>query len=74
MSEETTVLTRSERANIPREFPEHLARMRDCLQSVGRTTSGDDITLAWARYSDDVCASWLEPSNDADALRVILLR
>jgi hypothetical protein len=71
--EEKSMLTRSERAKIAKEFPEHLVRMRNCLENVGRPASDSDVTLAWARYSDSLCASWLEPPSSDTALTEILL-
>jgi hypothetical protein len=71
--EEKCMLTSSERAKIAEQFPEHVARMRSCLQSVGRAASDSDLTLAWASYSDSLCASWLEPPESDTALTEILL-
>ncbi|WP_202586999.1 hypothetical protein [Burkholderia sp. KCJ3K979] len=68
------MLSRGDRAQVVKEFPEHLARMRKCLADTGRIVSDSDIALAWARYSDSLCASWLEPPHDDIALTETLLR
>lgn len=67
------MLSDSERVEVAQEFPEHLARMRACLQQAGCYASDNDITLAWARYSDSLCAGWLSlPDNDTDLMQVLL--
>jgi hypothetical protein len=71
--EEKFMLTRSERAKIAEEFPEHAMRMRSCLLNVGRAASDSDLILAWARYSDSLCASWLMPPESDTVLTEILL-
>ncbi|MEX3639967.1 hypothetical protein [Paraburkholderia sp. BR14320] len=67
------MLTRSERAKIAQEFPEDIERMQKCLRNAGRSVTGSDVTLAWALYSDSLCASWLSLPGDDDSLTKILL-
>lgn len=63
----------SELAKIATEFPDDLARMRDSVRRVGSVPPDEVLVLAWARYSDSLCASWLTlPENDI-ALTEILL-
>ncbi|WP_175892903.1 hypothetical protein [Burkholderia cepacia] len=67
------MLSDSERVEIAQEFPEHLARMRACLQQADCYASDNNITLAWARYSDSLCAGWLSlPNNDTDLTQILL--
>jgi len=67
------VLSESERAEVAKEFPEHLAKMRYCLQQAGHRVPNSDITLAWASYSDSFRASWLAPlDNDTELTQILL--
>lgn len=67
------MLIASELAKIATEFPEDLSRIRNCLEVIGRTAPDDVLVLAWARYSDSLCASWLALPEDATTLTQILL-
>lgn len=67
------MLSDSERVEVTQEFPEHLARMRACLQQAGCYASDNDITFAWARYSDSLCAGWLSlPDSNTDLVQILL--
>jgi hypothetical protein len=67
------MLDASELEGVIREYAAQIARMRACLSRIGRTYSDREIALAWAGYSDSVCASWLLPPDDDDALTDTLL-
>lgn len=66
--------TFSERQELAKQFADHVARMRSCLQAVGRHVSDDDAVLAWTTYSEDICAGWLMLPDDDPALLEILLK
>ena len=67
------MLIASELASISTEFPNDLVRMRNCLRRVGRVAPDGVLILAWARYSDSLCASWLMLPEDDIALTEILV-
>jgi hypothetical protein len=66
--------TFSERQELAKQFADHVARMRRCLQAAGKQVEEDDIVYAWAAYSDGLCAGWLRLPDDDDALLTILLQ
>lgn len=67
------MLIASELAKVATEFPEDLLRMRNCLRVIGRTAPDDVLVLAWARYSDSLCASWLGlPENETTLTQILL--
>ncbi|MGF6920981.1 hypothetical protein [Paraburkholderia sp. 40] len=66
------MLIASELAKIATEFPDDLVRMRNCLRRIGRTAPDDVLMLAWARYSDRLCASWLTlPENETTLTEIL---
>lgn len=66
--------TYRERQELRRQFPDDVDRMLRCLKEAGFTATDDEAVGAWAEYSDDRFAGWLElPESDA-TLRVILLK
>ncbi|MFK4448355.1 post-segregation antitoxin (ccd killing protein) [Caballeronia udeis] len=58
---------------IAEQFPEDLERMKVCLGKARKMASDSDIALAWARYSDGLCASWLSLRGDDNVLTETLL-
>lgn len=56
------------------EYAGQIARMRACLSRSGRICSDRETALAWASYSDSLCASWLLPPDDDDTLTNALLK
>ncbi|RWA52336.1 hypothetical protein AU476_18205 [Cupriavidus sp. UYMSc13B] len=55
------------------EFPADTERMQRCLADAGIETTADEVVLAWAKYSDELFAGWLElPEDDATLVRILL--
>jgi hypothetical protein len=48
-----------------KEFADDILKMRMSLGEQGRCYTDRDLAFAWTRYSDRVCASWLELPDDA---------
>jgi hypothetical protein len=70
---ETMVPTRSERQDLAKQFANDVARMRQCLRADGKHAEDDDLVLAWADYSDSLCAGWLGlPAAEKDLLAILL--
>lgn len=67
------MLNDSELDRVITEYARQIARMRGCLSRSGRNCSDREIAFAWASYSDSICASWLVPPDDDDALTNTLL-
>ena len=66
--------TYRERQLLREEFPGDVDRILLCLRDAGFTTTDDEAVGAWAEYSDDNFAGWLQlPESDA-TLREILLK
>lgn len=66
--------TYRERQEFRGRFPDDVDRMLRCLKEAGSTATDDEAVGAWAEYSDDNFAVWLElPESDA-TLREILLK
>lgn len=66
--------TYRERQDLRRQFRDDVDRMQRCLKEAGFTATADEAVGAWAEYSDDNFAGWLElPESDA-TLREILLK
>ncbi|WP_197386303.1 AbrB/MazE/SpoVT family DNA-binding domain-containing protein [Ralstonia pseudosolanacearum] len=64
----------TERQQLREEFPHDVDRMLLCLKEAGLTTTDDEAVGAWAEYSDDNYAGWLELPESNATLREILLR
>ncbi|MEX3982146.1 hypothetical protein AB4Y45_24570 [Paraburkholderia sp. EG287A] len=56
-----------------KEYPDQIARMMACLSRLGRTCTDRGVALAWASYSDSLCAAWLMLPEDDDMLAQTLL-
>lgn len=63
-----------ERQELKKEFAKEVDRMLGRARDAGFTVTDDEAVLAWAMYSDDLCAGWLSlPENDTN-LREILVK
>lgn len=73
---ETTAMkpTFVECQKLKKEFANEVGRMKKCLQDAGSTITDDEAVLAWAAYSDDLCAGWLALPEDDTDLREILIK
>ena len=67
------MLSPDELRKIPGEFPEDIKQMRQCLEHAGHSISDREIVLAWAHYSDNLCANLMASPRDDDALTDTLL-
>lgn len=67
------MLSPDELRKIPGEFPEDIKRMRQRLEHAGHSVSDREVVLAWAHYSDSLCANWMALPRDDDALTDTLL-
>ncbi|MFV8624499.1 AbrB/MazE/SpoVT family DNA-binding domain-containing protein [Ralstonia pseudosolanacearum] len=63
-----------ERQELRNEYAKEVNRMLRCLRDAGTTATDDEAVLAWATYSDDLCAGWLGLPEDDAALREILVK
>jgi hypothetical protein len=68
------MLNSQELYRILKEFPGDIVRMREVIRRAGQSSQDDRVALAWARYSESVCASWLGLPESDDELTSILLR
>ena len=68
------MLNSQELHRILKEFPGDIVRMREVIRRAGQLSQDDRAALAWARYSESVCASWLGLPESDDELTSILLR
>ncbi|CAJ0733080.1 MULTISPECIES: hypothetical protein [Ralstonia] len=59
---------------LKKEFANEVDRMKKCLQDAGATITDDEAVLAWAAYSDDLCAGWLALPEDDATLRETLIK
>lgn len=64
------MLSARELDQVVAEHAEQIARMKACLSESGRICTDREIALAWASYSDSVCASWLRPAEDAELIDI----
>lgn len=60
--------------DLAAEFPDDIARLVATAAKAGFEVSPHLAAQLWARYSDDVCATWLSPSqwNDETVLDCLL--
>lgn len=63
-----------ERQELRNEYVKEVDRMLRCLQHAGVKATDDEAVLAWATYSDDLCASWLGLPKEDAALQEILVK
>lgn len=54
-------------------FPKDITSMVNSLKIFGYEVSRDDVRLAWEEYSNELCASWVEPPKDRKLLVETLL-
>lgn len=66
--------TSRERQELRKEYTKEVDRMLRCLRDAGVAATDDEAVLAWATYSDDLCAGWLGIPDDDEALREILVK
>ncbi len=62
-----------ERQDLAKQFADNVVRMRRCLHTAGKQVDDDDIVVAWAAYSDGLCAGWrILPENEDELLAILL--
>jgi len=66
--------TFKERQDLRNQFASDVNRMQLCLRKTGFTASDDEVVQAWAEYSDDNCAGWLNLPESDETLHQLLVR